>query len=117
MQLLWSKQVIDLSKIPSLSIFAGYLLYAVESERGGRRIYGVRLGFYTDTMSAGLVAQYIRPQFAGATTVPVSERERERASTAAIRLISGQSRRSSRQLIRWPQSALPVDAAQRISSL
>ncbi len=85
-QLELSKSVIDLAKIPSLAIFSGYLLYAVETEAGGRRMFGVRLGFYGDALSARLVAQYVRSDFKGVTVVPVSEREVSRASAAAIRL-------------------------------
>ena len=108
-QLLWSGNTIDVSRIPSLEIFDGYLLYAVETERGGRRMYGVRLGFYADALSAGLVAQYVRPAFAKTVVVPVSDRERARASSAAIGLASLKTGRKSGSRVRWPVSAIPVD--------
>jgi len=109
-QLIWSRGAIDLSKIPSLAIFNGYLLYAVETEPGARRFFGVRLGFYADALSARLVAQYVRSEFKGVAVVPVSAREMSRASTAAIRL--GSSRRASADgRTRWPSGALAVDAA------
>jgi len=108
-QLVWSKTPIDLAKIPSLAIFGGYLLYAVETEPGGRRMYGVRLGFYEDALSARLVAQYVRSEFKGVAVVPVSEREVTRATTAAIRLPSGRSLRgSSGTRARWPAEAVTV---------
>jgi hypothetical protein len=108
-QLVWSKEAIDLAKIPSLAIFGGYLLYAVETEPGGRRMYGVRLGFYEDALSARLVAQYVRSEFKGVAVVPVSEREIARASSAAIRLSSTRAARSgSNARVRWPQAAVTV---------
>jgi hypothetical protein len=106
-QLIWSREAIDLAKIPSLAIFGGYLLYAVETEPGGRRMYGVRLGFYADALSARLVAQYVRSEFKGVAVVPVSEREVARASGAAIRLSASRGRGGVRT--RWPQAAVPVD--------
>ena len=108
-QLIWSKEAIDLAKIPSLAIFGGYLLYAVETEPGGRRMYGVRLGFYDDALSARLVAQYVRSDFKGVAVVPVSERETARASSAAIRLSSARvARGGANTRVRWPQTAVTV---------
>ena len=108
-QLVWSKDAIDLAKIPNLAIFAGYLLYAVETEPDGRRMYGVRLGFYEDALSARLVAQYVRSEYKGVAVVPVSEREITRASNAAIRLSSARAARgSSSARVRWPPGAVTV---------
>jgi hypothetical protein len=108
-QLVWSKDAIDLAKIQDLAIFAGYLLYAVETEPSGRRMYGVRLGFYEDALSARLVAQYVRSEFKGVSVVPVSEREIARASGAAIRLSAARTvRGSSSARVRWPQAAVTV---------
>jgi hypothetical protein len=109
-QLLWSKDPIDLTKIPSLSIFGGYLLYAVETEPGGRQMYGVRLGFYDDVLSARLVALYMRPTFKG-VVVPVSEREVTSATRASIRLSGSPAVRGriTPQAI-WPRTAVPVPA-------
>jgi hypothetical protein len=111
-QLVWSRDAIDLGKIPSLAIFGGYLLYAVETEPGGRRMYGVRLGFYEDALSARLVAQYVRSEFKGVAIVPISEREFARASSAAIHLSASRTARgSSSARVRWPQAAVTVDFA------
>lgn len=104
-QLLWGRTAIDLAKIPVLAIYSGYLLYAVETEPGPRRFFGVRLGFYADATSARLVAQYVRSEFKGVAVVPVSSREMARASSAAIRL--GPTRNAGPA--RWPRTALPVD--------
>ena len=78
-QLHWSVQPIDQSKIPPLAIFSAYTLYGAEGNRDGRRWYGLRLGFFTDTVSAQQVANYVRSEFKAVSVVPVSLRERERA--------------------------------------
>jgi hypothetical protein len=107
-QLIWSKDPIDLSKIPNIGIFAGYLLYAVETEPGRQRMYGVRLGFYDDALSARLVALYVRPTFKG-VVVPVSDREVASASRASIKPSAARpirGRTSPREA--WPRSAVSV---------
>ena len=81
-QLNWSVQPIDLAKVPPLAIFSAYTLYAVEGSREGRRWYGLRLGFFSDAISAKQVAYYVRSEFSSVAVVPVSPQERERASTS-----------------------------------
>jgi len=82
-QLMWSVQPIDMSQVPQLAIFNAYTLYGAEGNRDGRRWYGLRLGFFTDAVSAKQVAQYVRSEFAAVSVVPVTIRERERAAIAA----------------------------------
>jgi hypothetical protein len=84
-QLLWSVQPIDMSQIPQLAIFGAYTLYGAEGNRDGRRWYGLRLGFFTDAVSAKQVAQYVRSEFKSVSVVPVTQRERTRASSATAR--------------------------------
>ena len=84
-QLLWSVQPIDMSQIPQLAIFAAYTLYGAEGNRDGRRWYGLRLGFFTDAVSAKQVAQYVRSEFKSVSVVPVTQRERARASAATAK--------------------------------
>ena len=84
-QLLWSVQPIDIAQIPQLAIFSAYTLYGAEGNRDGRRWYGVRLGFFTDAVSAKQVAHYVRSDFSTVSVVPVTVRERERAKLAAAR--------------------------------
>ena len=84
-QLLWSVQPIDMSQIPQLAIFAAYTLYGAEGNRDGRRWYGLRLGFFTDAVSAKQVAQYVRSEFKSVSVVPVTHRERSRASAATAK--------------------------------
>ncbi len=84
-QLLWSVQPIDMTQIPQLAIFSAYTLYGAEGNRDGRRWYGVRLGFFTDAVSAKQVAHYVRSDFSTVSVVPVTVRERERAKLASTR--------------------------------
>jgi hypothetical protein len=94
-QLHWSAQPIDLSGVPSLAIFKPHTLYATESRREGRCCYFLRLGFFTDPISAKQVAVQVRSTFASAAVVPVVEREVTRAreagrSTAVIPYLGAQ---------------------------
>ena len=79
-QLQWSVQPVELDKVPPLAIFSAYTLYTVDGSRDGRRWYGLRLGFFTDAISAKQVAYYVRSEFASVAVVPVSPQERARAS-------------------------------------
>ncbi|MBK7251910.1 MAG: hypothetical protein IPI06_13860 [Gammaproteobacteria bacterium] len=78
-QLHWSVQPIELDKVPPLAIFSAYTLYTVEGSREGRRWYGLRLGFFSDAISAKQVAGYVRSEFASVAVIPVTANERERA--------------------------------------
>jgi hypothetical protein len=79
-QLQWSVQPADLLKVPPLAIFSAYTLYTVEGSRDGRKWYGLRLGFFSDAISAKQVAHYVRSEFASVAVVPVSPEERVRAT-------------------------------------
>jgi len=79
-QLQWSVQPVELDKVPPLAIFSAYTLYTVEGARDGRRWYGLRLGFFSDAISAKQVAYYVRSEFASVAVVPVSPQERTRAT-------------------------------------
>lgn len=78
-QLNWSVTPIDLARVPSLAIFNAYTLYKIEGNREGRKWYGLRLGFFSDAVSAKQVAHYVRSEFAQVAVVPVSVNEREQA--------------------------------------
>jgi hypothetical protein len=75
----------DISQVPQLAIFSAYTLYGAEGNRDGRRWYGLRLGFFTDAVSAKQVAHYVRSEFSTVSVVPVTARERERAHLASGR--------------------------------
>jgi hypothetical protein len=84
-QLMWSVQPMDIGQVPQLAIFNAYTLYGAEGNRDGRRWYGLRLGFFTDAVSAKQVAHYVRSEFSTVSVVPVTARERERAKLASGR--------------------------------
>jgi hypothetical protein len=79
-QLQWSVQPVELDKVPPLAIFSAYTLYTVEGSRDGRKWYGLRLGFFSDAISAKQVAYYVRSEFTSVAVVPVSPHEKSRAT-------------------------------------
>lgn len=79
-QLLWSVSPIDMEQLPHLAIFDAYTLYNVEGNRQGRRWYGLRLGFFSDANSAKQVAYYVRSDYTSVAVVPVTVKERDRAT-------------------------------------
>jgi hypothetical protein len=76
-QLQWSVQPIDVKSVPQHPIFHAYSLYAAEGRRAGRTWFFLRLGFFSDAVSAKQVAQYLRQDFASAAVVPVSPQEQQ----------------------------------------
>jgi len=79
-QLDWSERPFDMGKIPPLAIFNAYTLYTTEANREGRAWYGLRLGFFSDAVSAKQVAYYVRSDFKTVSVVPVTTIEKERAT-------------------------------------
>ncbi|MEZ5500793.1 MAG: hypothetical protein R3E77_15375 [Steroidobacteraceae bacterium] len=79
-QLDWSVTPIDLAQVPPLAIFSAYTLYTVEGDRDGRKWFGLRLGFFSDAVSAKQVAHYVRSDFASVAVVPVGQGEKDRAA-------------------------------------
>jgi hypothetical protein len=79
-QLQWSVQPVELDKVPPLAIFSAYTLYTVEGSRDGRKWFGLRLGFFSDAISAKQVAHYVRSEFTSVAVVPVSPGEKARAT-------------------------------------
>jgi hypothetical protein len=88
-QLQWSVQPVQLDKVPPLAIFSAYTLYTVEGSREGRKWYGLRLGFFSDAISAKQVAYYVRSEFASVAVVPVSPAEKARASDEETKAATG----------------------------
>jgi hypothetical protein len=74
----------QLASLPSLSIFRAYTLYKTAGTRNGRPSHTVRLGFFSDAISAKQVAYYVMSSFASVAVVPISDEERERAAATAI---------------------------------
>jgi hypothetical protein len=87
-QLYWSVQPIELDKVPPLAIFSAYTLYTVEGSREGRKWYGLRLGFFSDVISAKQVAYYVRSEFNSVAVVPVSPQEKARATAEENKIVN-----------------------------
>jgi hypothetical protein len=83
-QLLFSDQPIDLSRVRSHEAFKGHTLYATASHRKERSSYFLRLGFFPDPGSAKEVAVQVRSAFASAAVIPVLEPEITRSREAAV---------------------------------
>jgi hypothetical protein len=96
-QLDWSVQPFDITKVPPLAIFSAYTLYTAEANRDGRRWYGLRLGFFSDAISAKQVAYYVRSDFASVAVVPVSSDEKQRATAANPAAVSNENAPKSAQ--------------------
>jgi hypothetical protein len=79
-QLDWSVAPFDMAKVPPLAIFNAYTLYTTEANRDGRTWFGLRLGFFSDAVSAKQVAYYVRSDFKTVSVVPVTTIEKERAT-------------------------------------
>ncbi len=79
-QLDWSVTAFDMAKVPPLAIFNAYTLYTTEATREGRTWFGLRLGFFSDAVSAKQVAYYVRSDFKTVSVVPVTTIEKERAT-------------------------------------
>jgi hypothetical protein len=79
-QLDWSVTPFDMAKVPPLAIFNAYTLYTTEANRDGRAWFGLRLGFFSDAVSAKQVAYYVRSDFKTVSVVPVTTIEKERAT-------------------------------------
>jgi hypothetical protein len=79
-QLDWSVTPFDMAKVSPLAIFNAYTLYTTEASRDGRTWFGLRLGFFSDAVSAKQVAYYVRSDFKSVSVVPVTTIEKERAN-------------------------------------
>jgi hypothetical protein len=88
-QLQWSVKPVDLASVPPLAIFSAYTLYTVEGSREGRKWYGLRLGFFSDAISAKQVAYYVRSEFTSVAVVPVSPAEKSRAGDEETKAATG----------------------------
>jgi hypothetical protein len=88
-QLQWSVQPIDVKSVPGHPIFHAYTLYAAEGRRTGRTWFFLRLGFFSDAVSAKQVAHYLRSDFASAAVVPVSSQERQQVNQTGCCAESG----------------------------
>ena len=92
------------TRCPPLAIFSAYTLYTVEGSRDGRKWFGLRLGFFSDAISAKQVAHYVRSEFTSVAVVPVSPQEKARATDQDKQAGHSSARRPSPQ-VRWTSSS------------
>jgi len=85
-QLCRSDDPIKLGTLPALDIFRAYTLYLAEGAHEGRPWHALRLGFFSDAVSAKQVAHYAQASFASVAVVPIEEGERMRASRKPVTL-------------------------------
>lgn len=85
-QLCSSTEPIKLDSVPSLDIFRAYTLYLAAGDNHGRPWHALRLGFFSDAVSAKQVAHYAHSRFAEVAVVPINEGERTRASKKPVAL-------------------------------
>jgi hypothetical protein len=74
-QLQWSAQPIELEQAPRHAIFGSYTLYTTRARLEGRQLFCLRLGFFSDAISAKQVAQYLLSDFPSVAVVPVNPEE------------------------------------------
>ncbi|MBS0580590.1 MAG: hypothetical protein JSR36_15140 [Proteobacteria bacterium] len=83
-QLHWSTEPIDVSRVRPLALSEALTLYVTQSRRRGRCRYFLRVGFFADPLSAKEVAVQVRTRFDSAAVVPVIEPEITRAREAGM---------------------------------
>jgi hypothetical protein len=74
-QLQWSTQPIELELAPRHPIFGSYTLYTTQARLEGREWFCLRLGFFSDAISAKQVAQFLYSDFPSVAVVPVNPQE------------------------------------------
>ncbi len=77
-QLALADQAFDPNAVPNLDLFSEYRLYSVAGPDQGRVMHALRLGFFSEEISAGAVAGYLGVYFDKPTVKRVSAAERER---------------------------------------
>jgi len=76
-QLRLSAEPIDLRATVRDPIFGFYTVYVTRARHGGREWFCLRLGFFSDAISAKQVALYLRSSYESAAVIPISPDERE----------------------------------------
>jgi hypothetical protein len=88
-QLQWSTQPIELAKAPRHPIFSSYTLYTARARLEGREWFCLRLGFFSDAISAKQVAQFLFSDFPSVAVVPVNPQEHATGLETAKRSTGG----------------------------
>jgi hypothetical protein len=83
-QLSLAEDAFDPDTLPNLDIFSVYRLYSVAGIDQGRIMHALRLGFFTEEISAGAVASYLAAFYDKPTVKRVSSAERERFAEQSL---------------------------------
>ena len=83
-QLSLADEAFDPETLPNLDIFSVYRLYSVAGIDQGRIMHALRLGFFTEEISAGAVASYLTAFYDKPTIKRVSSAERERFAEQSL---------------------------------
>ena len=83
-QLSLAEDAFDPDTLPNLDIFSVYRLYSVAGIDQGRIMHALRLGFFTEEISAGAVASYLATFYDKPTIKRVSSAERERFAEQSL---------------------------------
>jgi hypothetical protein len=77
-QLALSEQPVNLRTVPHLDIFDEYHLYTVDGVEQGKVLHSLRLGFFSEEVSAAVVAGYLKTHFSDSEVKRVAAAEYER---------------------------------------
>lgn len=77
-QLVTSDRPINLEMMPRLEVFDSYHLYAVSGRQDDGNMFALRLGFFSDDVSANTLCGYLKTFFALPTVMRVSVAEQAR---------------------------------------
>jgi len=112
-QLQWAAQPIELEKAPRHPIFSSYTLYTTQARLEGRNWFCLRLGFFSDAISAKQVAQFLFSDFPSVAVVPVNPQEHTQALETGLRSTGAALTAQVRQVPPAPARQAAVAAAPR----
>lgn len=82
-QLVTSDRAINLDTMPHLEVFDSYRLYTVTGRQEDGNLFALRLGFFSDDVSANTLCGYLKTFFTFPTVLRVSAAEHDRFSLPA----------------------------------
>jgi hypothetical protein len=82
-QLVTSDRAINLDMMPHLEVFDSYRLYTVTGRQDDGNLFALRLGFFSDDLSANAICGYLKTFFAFPTVMRVSAAEHGRFAQPA----------------------------------
>ncbi len=82
-QLVTSDRAINLDMMPHLEVFESYRLYTVRGRQDDGNLFALRLGFFSDDISANALCGYLKTFFAFPTVLRISAAEHARFAPPA----------------------------------